>query len=376
MNQNSNASFTRSGFNSTRSLNISSTDQPEIRNKNKAYDLRQVLKDKMVEYGTLQSQWTTEETKLRSQIDDYVSQLRDLSNQEIAEIQKEKQSHFVELEQLKNQHQLNILELQTQFNDGLSESEMGDNFEELDNEIETLKDAISRLENAPPPSGDIEEGDEDAEERIRTLEERLDEIRQMHDEALRQREEDSKASTQMIEQLILKNQDDEQDCKAEIERLVGELNNIDKQHAAQIEEIRNELFDIKKSNSVTLRNSILRINQIQTNITKKQRIHHKSIQALHDEIDHLRSNLESLTTRQRQQMKEASNAARVYADEKRKFVSFHRELEMLNSELVRESVEHETLMKELNKMDSLILSQMSAVGSNTSSSTYYKNSRF
>lgn len=374
MNQSANATFSRTGYNSIRSLNLSSTDQPEIRNKNKAYDLRQVLKDKMVEFGTLQSEWTTEETKLRSQIDDYISQLRDLSNQEIAEIQKEQQSFNMELEQLKNQHQINILELQSQLNDGLSESEMTENFEELDNEIEALKDAISRLENAPPPSGDAEEVDEEAEERIRTLEERLDEVRQMHEEALRQREEDSKTSTQMIEQLILKNQDEDQDFKSEIERLVGELNRIDQQHAQQIEEIRNEMFDIKKSNAVSLKNTLYRINQIQVNITKKQRIHQKSIQALHDEIDHLRSNLESLTTRQKQQMKEASNAARVYADEKRKFVSFHRELEMLSSELVRESVEHETLMKELNKMDSLILSQMSSAGS--SSSTYYKNSRF
>lgn len=373
MNQSTNG--TRTGFNSTRSLNLSA-DQPEIRNKNKAYDLRQVLKDKMVEFGTLQSEWTTEETKLRSHIDEYISQLRDLSNQEIAEIQKETQNHNMELEQLKQQHQINILELQTQINDGLSESEFADNFEELDNEINALKDAISRLENAPPPSGDVEEVNEEAEERIRTLEERLDEIRQLHDEALRQREEDSKASAQMFEQLILKNQDDEQDFKSEIERLVGELNRIDQQHAAQIEEIRNELFDVKKSNAVSLKNSLYRINQIQSNITKKQRAHQKSIQALHDEIDHLRSNLESLTTRQKQQMKEASNAARIYADEKRKFVSFHRELEMLNSELVRESVEHETLMKELNKMDSLILSQMSSVGSRSSSSTYYKNSRF
>ena len=100
------------------------------------------------------------------------------------------------------------------------------------------------------------------------------------------------------------------------------MTRIDQQHANQVEEIQNELMDIRKSNAISLRNSTARISQIQNNITKKQRLHQKSVQALHDEIDLLRSNLESLTTRQKQQMKEAANAARGYADEKRKFVSF------------------------------------------------------
>ena len=98
--------------------------------------------------------------------------------------------------------------------------------------------------------------------------------------------------------------------------------------------------------------------------------------ALNGDLDTLRIQLESLTTRQRQQMKEATNAARSYSEERRKFVAFHRELEMLNSELVRESVEHETLLKELNKMDTQLLSQMSAVGKGSTKSTFYKGSRF
>ena len=57
---------------------------------------------------------------------------------------------------------------------------------------------------------------------------------------------------------------------------------------------------------------------------------------------------------------EYEGLAKKFADEKKRFVAMHRELEMLNAELVRETVEHETLMKELNKMDSFVLSQMSA----------------
>ena len=369
-------SFASSGYAPTSRPIILSPTKPEIASKNKAYDLRQILKDRMVEFGTLQSEWSTNETRLRSQADELVSQLRDLHSQGIALIHQEQQRHADEIEQLRQQHQIEILELQTQFSDGLSETEPTEDFEDLDHEIEALKDAIAQVENAPPPSGETDSYNEEGEERIRALEERLDEITQMRDEAINQREEDSKASTQMIEQLIVKNQDDEQQYRNEINNLVDELTKLDRNHASQVDEINTNHIEMKRNTAASLRNTLSRINQLQNNITKKQKSHNKQIQALHDEIDKLRQNLESLTNRQKQQMKEAANASKNYAEEKRKFVAYHRELEMLNSELVRESVEHETLLKELSKMDGVILSQMSSSNSRASSVTYSRNSRF
>ncbi|OHS98030.1 hypothetical protein TRFO_35633 [Tritrichomonas foetus] len=291
-------------------------------------------------------------------------------------MQQEDQRHANEIDKMKQQHQLEILELQTQFSDGFSDDDQSHEFEELDHEIASLKDAIAKIENAPPPSGDTDDIDEEAEERLRILEERLDEITLTRDEALQQREEDSKASTQMIEQLIIKNQDDELAFKTEIDQLVDRLSQIDREHSERIDEITHEFQENKKNIASALKNSLSRIAQLQNNFTKKQRAHNKTMIAMHDELDRLKANLESYTTRQKQQMREATYAAKCIIEEKQKFRSFHRELEMLNSELVRESVEHETLMMELNKMDGLILSQMSAVGSRNSSVTYSRNSRF
>jgi hypothetical protein len=84
------------------------------------------------------------------------------------------------------------------------------------------------------------------------------------------------------------------------------------------------------------------------------------VQELQTNADRLRAALEARTARQQQQLKEALAIAKRYAEEKRRFVATHRELEMVNAERVREAVEHATLMKEVNKMDSFVLSQMSA----------------
>ena len=129
--------------------------------------------------------------------------------------------------------------------------------------------------------------------------------------------------------------------------------------------MQNEMADERAHCSNSLKNISAKINQIQIKIAKKQRECSKRAQELHTVADDLRSELDSYTTRQKQQIKEATAAAKAYAEVKRKFVSMHKELEMLNSEKVREIVEHETLMKGLNKMDNFVLSQMSASGSST-----------
>jgi hypothetical protein len=74
-------------------------------------------------------------------------------------------------------------------------------------------------------------------------------------------------------------------------------------------------------------------------------------------------------------MKEAIAYAQEYAQEKRRFVSMHREYEILHAELVRETVEHETLMKDLSKRDGYVLSQMSSGGSRSARSAGASSTR-
>ena len=280
---------------------------------------------------------------------------------------------------MKQRHQLEILELQSQFSDGLMDSDPHEmDFEELDHEIQNLKDQIAQVENAPPPQGEMDdiEMNNEVQERIHALEGRLEEYLTKRDEILQLREEDSITSTNMIEQLIVRNEDDEKAYRAEIENLADELSKLDNKHAKSIEEINHERMDFKSGHAASMRNALSRISQLQKNMMNKQKLHTKQVQNMHLEIDRLRATLESFTTRQAHQSKEAAYAAKCYGEERRKFVAFHRELEMLNTELVRESVEHETLMKELTKMDAQVLSELSAVGSRTSSVTYSRHSRF
>lgn len=348
---------------STRTINISSPAKPEIRNKMQAQDLRLLLKDKIAEFGTLDSEWKSMDSELNSKCEDLIAQLRDLDTELKAAKNEDRTRHLAAYNELIEQHKAAVLDLQTQIDDGLSGNEELADFEEIDAEITELKEEITRLENAPAPTAEMEVIDQDAEDRIRTLEDRLEEMQQVLDEALRQREEDSKASTQMIEQLVLKNQEAEEAHQDEIQQLIEELNNLDRDHAARVEEIEHEIVDEKRQIAGALKSSAAKANQLQTNISKKQRDHNRELKSLQETADQLRNQLEAMTARQKQQMKEASLAAKKYGEEKRKFVSMHRELEMLNAELVRETVEHETLMKELNKMDNFVLSQMSSSSS-------------
>jgi CII-binding regulator of phage lambda lysogenization HflD len=65
-----------------------------------------------------------------------------------------------------------------------------------------------------------------------------------------------------------------------------------------------------------------------------------------------------MTARENASLADAAATAKKINDEKRKFATLHKELEMLKGELARATVEHETLMKELTKIDNYVLSQM------------------
>lgn len=365
LNQNIQTTLTQSS--PGRTLNLS-TDKPETRAKYQAQDLREVLKERMAELAALNSEWSITESSMNAQCEALTSQLRDLDLQFQNIKSNEQVKHIQQLKELQQQHKDNVLFLQNQINErleGEAEPENLDEIQEYDNEIAALKAEIARWEDQPLPTGDDDLIDEEADERIRKLEEQYEEMVQIHDEAIQQREDDSKDSMSKIEQIILKGQDEEEKLNQDIQELIDKLNNLDANHVNQIEEMQNEMADERAHCSNSLKNISAKINQIQTKIAKKQRECSKRAQELHTVADDLRSELDSYTTRQKQQIKEATAAAKAYAEVKRKFVSMHKELEMLNSEKVREIVEHETLMKGLNKMDNFVLSQMSASGSST-----------
>ena len=371
-------SLSRSGFTSSRTINVTSPIKPETKSKLEVQNLRQLLQDRMVEYSTLDSEWHTQEAALANECEERVSQLRDIELQFKAAENAERTKHLATMRQAKSEHRAARLDLHAQIDASLSQ-ENHDDVEDLDNEIAALKNELSQLDIAPALDDDLVLVDEDAEERIRVLEDRLDEKQQLHDEVMRQRDEDSRSATRMIEQLVAKNQEAERAHEEQIQEMIETLNKLDKDQADRTSDLEGEIADDRKQIMTSMRSAKAKIATIQSNIAKRQREYNRTVHQLHDEADQLRSALEVLTARQKQQMKEAVAVAKRFADEKKRFVSMHRELEMLNAELVRETVEHETLMKEVSKMDSYLLSQMSAgtaskLGTSTFSSI--RGSRF
>jgi chromosome segregation ATPase len=75
-----------------------------------------------------------------------------------------------------------------------------------------------------------------------------------------------------------------------------------------------------------------------------------------EEASLLRHQLQAITNRENANLAESTAMARKINDEKRKFSTLHKELEMLKGELARATVEHETLIKELTKIDNYVLS--------------------
>ena len=369
-------SLSRSGFTSSRTINVTSPMKPETKSKLEVQNLRQLLQDRMVEYSTLDSEWHTQEAALANECEERVSQLRDIELQFKAAENAERTKHLATMRQAKSEHRAARLDLHAQIDASLSQ-ENHDEVEDLDNEIAALKNELSQLDIAPALDDDLELVDEDAEERIRVLEDRLDEKQQLHDEVMRQRDEDSRSATRMIEQLVAKNQEAERAHEEQIQEMIETLNKLDKDQADRTADLEGEIADERKQITTSMRSAKAKIARIQGNISKRQREYNRTVHELHDQADQLRSALEVLTARQKQQMKEAQAVAKRFADEKKRFVSMHRELEMLNAELVRETVEHETLMKEVSKMDTYLLSQMTAgtkVGTSTFSSI--RSSRF
>jgi hypothetical protein len=316
----------------------------------------------MVDFSTLDAEWRSQETAYNEECEKLVAELRDLELQFAVEQQQQQQHHVAAIADLKESHQAAILDLQSQIEEGLAPDDQ-DSTEDLDNAIAALRQELADLDNVTIAAEDIELVDEDADAKIRVLEDRLEEQQQQHEDALHQRDDDSRAATRMIEELIEKNLQAEESHREQVNELIETLNALDSGYREKVDEIETDMADERKQTIHSIRSDASKISVVQQNITKKQRDYDRTIQELHDQAERLRTALEARTAREKQQMKEAIAYAQEYATEKRKLVSMNREYEILHSELVRETIEHETLMKDLTKMDSYVLAQMSAGGS-------------
>jgi hypothetical protein len=297
----------------------------------------------MVEFQRLKSEWLSKEATLHDECERLVSQLRDSETQYSADRNAIQSQHVATLAQLKQRHQAAVRDLESRIEESLVRDD-DDGTEELDSQIAQLKDEIAALENESGVADEVELADADAEDRLHTLEDRLSEVEQLHDDVLRQREEDSRKATQMLEQLIAKQEQEEAAHQAELRARIDTLNEMDREQSEKLEDITRETAEEKKRTLSSVRSATAKIQQMQATVAKRQREYERRIQELQTSADRARATLEARTARQQQQLKEALAIAKKYADEKRRCVAMHRELEMLNAERVREAVEQTTLI--------------------------------
>jgi hypothetical protein len=351
-------------------LGLSSPDTADAKTKFHAQELRQILSDRMVEYQRLQTEWSSEQERLQADCEQLGSELRNLDLELAAARDAEKKKHLVALAQMKEGHKAELFDLQQQIDDALSaeDSKVEDN---LDREIAAVQKQTADLGERSPPEEDIELVDTGADDRLQRLQEQLDELQQTHDEAIRQKDEESQRNMLMLEQVIRKHEAEEEEHIAKVEDLIKTLDALDRERNETIAEVRRELGH-ERSTVIELVNAAsAKIQALQHSAAKRQREHSRVIRELQDKADKLRVVLEVNTARQEQQRADARVAARRIADETKRYALMSQEFQMLNTEKVREAIEHGTLMRELGKMDGFILAQMSAgtTGKRGSSST-------
>ena len=369
---------TSSLYKPSKNFILSAPVQPALKSKIQSQDLRAKLQSKMVDLGNMQTEWTQQETELRNKSEDLVTQLRDCQRQFDAAKKLEKAKHLQILDQLTRQHQLVVMDLQAQIDDCL---EAKDNFDEdtadIDQEIENVKVQIAGFQRVQEQEDEEEEQeDEEHVERLEFLEKRLSEMQGLYAQAVQQREEESKNQTQKLEELLRHHQDLDDKNNQEIQQIIDQLNNLDRDQASQISGIEKQLTENKRHLSNNLKAANTKAAELQQSISKYQHDHKKEMNQIIEEETKFREQLETLNARHRGHLEEAMNAARRCSEEKRRFAAMQHEVEELNGELVRETIEHETLIKEVNKMDNEVLNQITRSVNDPSLTLSYSFTRF
>lgn len=335
--------------------------QPALRSKIQAQNLRKQLQARMVDLGSMQTNWNSQESDLRKKSEDLITQLRNVQRQNEIIKNKERAKHLQVLDQLNKHHHLAVLDLQSQIDENIDRNEFVDDCSDLDQQIENIKLQIAEFQKAQMQDAEEEEEKEDEEHiiKVEKLEERLSEMQNLHMQAVHQRDEESKNATQTLEELILNQQKVDEDNKATMKQLVEQLNSIDRNHQSQLSNIEKQLHESKRQTSNNLKNAMNKAAELQQKISKFQHDHKKEMDMLIEEETQYREALEKLNAQHRAHLEESMNAVKKCSEEKRRFATMQHEVEELNGELLRETIEHENLIKEVNKMDNEVLNQMS-----------------
>jgi hypothetical protein len=349
-------------------LSLSSSVESETRTRLHVQDLRRILDDRMSEYQRLRSEWLSQKDSLRSELEQLSYSYRDLDREAAASQDSDKKKHLIALAELRENHKNEVLDLQMQIDDALT-SDAGKADQDFDEEIASLKQGIANFDDQLPPTEAIELVDADADDRLQDLEDQLAVMQQRHDDALQQAEEESQKHTKMLEQLVLKQQLQEEHHEEAIASIIQILTQMDNDHAEKLDVIHQQIADKRSRILEDLKRASTKIQEMQQTVSERQREYSITIRELQEKADRLRASLDVRTARQQQHMRDSLAYARAYAEAKRKFATMHCELEILSAERLRESVEHESLTRELSKMDGYVLSQMSAEGGSGALST-------
>lgn len=356
------------GYQSTiRKFELSTQVEPILRNKMQNQELRKDMQDKMMDLGNLQTKWDIQESELRGKSENYISQLRELAqNNEIIK-NEERAKHLQIINQLNEEHQKAVLDLQAQIDHSIAEDTEFDVGLEIEEQIENLKLQIAEYQKVDQIKTEqdeqLDQDKEDAEDanetRISQLQEELSEKQSLYESKIQERESNTKVVTQKLEELIQNQQKADDQKRLELQQLVNELNNLDKEQRSRISSKNRQLKDAKSH----LTNSIRTINTktvaLQQDITKYQQNQKKKMKQILEEEEKVRMELGSVNARHRGYLDESMTAARSCSEEKRKYVQMQHEIEELHAELMRETIEHENLIKEANRLDDSLLDEMS-----------------
>lgn len=338
-------------------VTIISPVDPNISFQMKANDLRKSLQQKIADYGSLQTSWNRKETELSTQCESMISALKDTKRQYAVQKADRRATHLKTIDRMIREHQNEVLQLQRHINNAVNDYNDVDETLAMDNEIENLRAQVKCMESEPLPQYDFPVRSNEA--RMSNLEDRLSDLQGMLDTAIRERENESREGTRMLQQLTEKHQKIDTENQKELLKYVEELNKLEREHAEKIQKAKSEARDLVKQLAVNVRRANARAAAAQQEVTQMQKDKKRHMKTAMEQAGSLRRQLQTITERQQKQMEESMELARKCQNERKEYVELHKELEMLNAELARETIEHETLMKEMTRMDQMVLNQMS-----------------
>ena len=343
-----------------RSSRITITDpiDPNLMSNSRNQVMRESLQSKMVDLGRLQTQWRQTEATLNDKCESLVDQLRDSRRQAAVEQSAKRSQHLKQLDSMIHRHQVEVIDLQAQIKDAASVEDTEDpDVLALDQEIASLQMQIEAFQTIPAP--EVPPVDKEGYEKKRgLLEERIAQLKDILQNATIKKEEDSKAATQMLQQLIVKNQETDDVNQAEIAQCVDELNKLEELHNQQVSGIQLEIRESVKSLTERLKSTMEQVSQIQREVANLHKQQKREMKADLETAEELRQKLAGITEQHHRHLNESAELTRMMNGVRSEYTALHKELEVLNAERARETIEQETLMRQLKKMDDSVISEM------------------